>query len=96
MKIQNLILKGGSPECLSETLTKSGKQRESPKQPLEHQTTSGEHADDDVKTTRGEVSPFGLPKKSGQNESGVTTIFGGLKTKEDERLAIRFICLMRF
>ena len=52
MKIQNLILKGGSPECLSETLTKSGKQRESPKQPLEHQTTSGEHADDDVKTTQ--------------------------------------------
>lgn len=41
------------------------------------------------------MSPFGLAKKSSPNENGVTTIFAGLKTKEDEKEHYHFLNEMR-
>lgn len=63
MKMQNLILKGGSPESTSETLTKTRKPSGFSKHLLEQQTSSGEPLEDDGRTTRDDVSPFALPKK---------------------------------
>jgi hypothetical protein len=63
MKMQNLILKGGSPESTSETLTKTRKADGFSKHLLEQQTSSGEPFEDDGRTPRNDVSPFGLPKK---------------------------------
>ena len=95
MKIQNLILKGGSPESTTETLTKTKKPAGLSKHLLEQQTSSAEPMEDNGTTAHGIVSPFGLPKKWGQNENGGATIFGGLKTKEDEKEHYNFLNEMR-
>lgn len=95
MKIQNFILNRESPESTKETLTKRGLAKEGQKGT---EVTSGSpgHAEGHcLSKPEHEVSSFGLPKKSDQNENGAPTIFSGLKTKEDEKEHYHFLNEMR-
>jgi hypothetical protein len=96
MKIQNLMfLKAESPEICDETLTTNGLEKAATKGPNDAETSRGEHDGSDSKKTDQIPAPFSLLKKSDQNENGATTIFAGLKTKEDEKEHYNFLNEMR-
>ena len=90
-----MSLKGESPECCKAPLTKNGT---SPKAAKGQQVTEAVPKEPEslaADQLASAVAPFVLPEKSEPNQNGVTTIFAGQTTKEEEKEHYHFLNEMR-
>lgn len=90
-----MFLKKESPETSDEILTNHGLEKAASKSPNHAEALRGETDGSGSKMAALFPAPFSLAKKSDQNENGVTTIFAGLKTKENEKEHYNFLNEMR-